>query len=611
MATIKAVKKKTNSKSGLKKIINYIEDPKKTLDGKLIDGYNCTPENSYEEFITVKELRKNDKGVMAHHFTQNFNPNDNITPEKALELGKELVEQNFQGHQVIIATHTDKEHIHNHFIVNSVNYKTGLKLINNNNLLEQLKTYSDLQCKRENLSIVDRNKQSKEFDYGIYDKNKYEVITKAIKGERKSYILNTALTVDKVLATAVSKEQFISEMQKVGYSVKWSDTRKNITYEDNEGHKVRSSNLEKTFKEEKFNKDNMIKQIESNMEREKLEMLKQEEELRKEEELKKKQEKKKRKESQPRRKINVNKKEILSEIKTLEDNKMTFNRLKTYLVTNKTKVENIIRNNKDNENYIEMYKKNIKELKEEKKDLGIFKFKEKHIIDEKINRANEEINRIKNNLFSLEEIEKNKLILNETKINIIKVDKCIQNIEIKKNDYIKLYKEKLVQEELSKLKFETIIQDEKFNTSQEEFGAEVLLLNDKKTELILLQDIKDRFMKSNDIRNINEIKDIEQKIKTIKFVYGDKELIERKLDNLIKYRQIEEENIKEIKDKIGDQKASIVYKLDLKNNIREINLTNKDIENMPFINLKDRELLIQHLQNREKNILKIKDTRER
>lgn len=265
MATIKAVKKKTSSKGGLKKSIDYIENPEKTLDGKLIDGYNCMPENAYKEFITIKELRENESGVMAHHFTQNFDPKDNINPEKALELGRELAEEIFKGHQVIISTHIDKEHIHNHLIVNSVNYETGLKLRNNNRLLEQMKSYSDKQCERENLHVIDRSKpKSKEFDYGIYDKNKYEVITRAIKGERKSYIYDVANTVDKNIKLSNSKEEFIKNMETEGYKVKWEDTRKNITYEDKEGNKVRSSNLEKTFNEEQFNKEEMLKTFERN-----------------------------------------------------------------------------------------------------------------------------------------------------------------------------------------------------------------------------------------------------------------------------------------------------------------------------------------------------------
>lgn len=338
--------------------------------------------------------------------------------------------------------------------------------------------------------------------------------------------------------------------------------------------------------------------------------MKKEEELKKEEERKKK-ERDKKKDKEPRRKINVSKQEISNEINHLEDKKTTLSKFKNYLASAKTKAENTIRNNSDNENYIEMYKKNIEELKADRENLGVFKFKEKKIIDEKINKANDEINRIEKNLLSPGEIEKNKLIIDKTKESISKVDKDIENTELRKNDYIGLYKEKLVQEELSKLKFDTIIQEEKLNESQKEFGAEVFLLNDKKHELMLLEKDKEIFSKSNDVKNIDEIKNIEKKIQNIKNVYGDKELIQKKLDNMIKYRQLEKESINKVKEKIGEPKGSIRDKLGLKSNTKEIKLTSQDIKNMPYINAKDRALLIQHLQNREKGKIKTNELRER
>lgn len=357
MATIKAVKKKTTSKGGLKKTIDYIENPQKTDDKKLIEGYNCTTENAYNEFVIIKELRENEKGVMAHHFTQNFDPKDNITPQKALELGKELAEKNFKGHQVIIATHIDKQHIHNHLIVNSVNYETGKKLINNNKLLEQLKSYSDKQCERENLHIVDREKKSKDFDYGIYDKNKYEVIMQSIKGQRKSYILDTARAVEKNIKISQSKENFIKNMEKEGYKVKWSDTRKNITYEDKEGHKVRADNLAKTFKEDSFKKEEMLKQFEKNKE-----------------------------------KINENTKE--NKIQELKNERKILN--EKYQEINKK--YNMCNEYKKNSDLIKEYKNKIESEKQYKKNLGLFKSSEKKNIDDRISKLNTAISKIENNI---------------------------------------------------------------------------------------------------------------------------------------------------------------------------------------------------------------------
>lgn len=266
MATIKAVKKKTTSTAGLKKAIDYIEDPKKTLDGTLLDGVNCNPQNAFTEFMLTKEMYEKTDKVMAHHFSQNFDPNDKISPEKALELGKELAEKHFKGFEVVISTHVDKKHIHNHILVNSVSFETGMKFDNSPELLESLKIYSDLQCEREGLSIVDRNKKATDFDYGIYDKNKYEVIMGAIKGEKESYIWDLRKNVNISMNKATSKEQFIQLMNQKGYKVNWSDTRKYITFVPPQGRSVRDKNLAKTFNSDKYTKEGLLNEFRRNRE---------------------------------------------------------------------------------------------------------------------------------------------------------------------------------------------------------------------------------------------------------------------------------------------------------------------------------------------------------
>jgi len=267
MATIKAVVKKTTTTAGLKKAIDYIENPEKTLGGTLLTGVNCNPKNAFTEFMLTKEMYEKTDKVMAHHYSQNFDHNDNITPEKALELGKELAEKHFKDFEVVITTHVDKEHIHNHILVNSVSFTTGMKFDNSPELLESLKNYSDMQCEREHLSIVDRDKKATDFDYGIYNKNKYEVIMRAIKGERQSYILDLWKTVNSSMKNATSKEQFIQIMKQSGYEVKWSDTRKYVTFTTPEGKAVRDKNLAKTFNSDKYTKEGLLDEFRRNREK--------------------------------------------------------------------------------------------------------------------------------------------------------------------------------------------------------------------------------------------------------------------------------------------------------------------------------------------------------
>lgn len=103
----------------------------------------------------TQELYGKTGGVKYHHIIQSFSPEDNITPEKAHEIGKELVESQFKGFEVFVVTHKDKDHIHNHLVVNSVSFENGLKYNASNKSLWDIKRESNRLCERENLKTLD------------------------------------------------------------------------------------------------------------------------------------------------------------------------------------------------------------------------------------------------------------------------------------------------------------------------------------------------------------------------------------------------------------------------------------------------------------------------
>ena len=133
--------------------LKYLEKEGKTVE-ELKEGINCTTDNVEREFNIVKQLHNNTTGKQYYHFTQAFSPEDNITPEKAHQLGKEWIERNIQGHQVYMVTHIDKNHIHNHFVINSVNMDNGLKLQISPSKLLEMKKDSNCICDREKLSKI-------------------------------------------------------------------------------------------------------------------------------------------------------------------------------------------------------------------------------------------------------------------------------------------------------------------------------------------------------------------------------------------------------------------------------------------------------------------------
>ena len=226
-----AVIKTTNPKvSTLKQGIKYITNPEKT---ELITGKDCTAETALEEMQTTKELYNKTEGRQYMHFVQSFKPDDPLDPSKAHQIGLELAKKRFKGYEVLVATHTDKDHIHNHMIVNSVSFENGAKFQHSKNDLKAIKELSDQICEREGLHVI--REKILGMDLG---RNEYQV---AIKGE--SWKFKTMADIDKAMERTPNKDEFIKALEIKGYKVNWTDTRKHITYTTPEGHKVRDNKL--------------------------------------------------------------------------------------------------------------------------------------------------------------------------------------------------------------------------------------------------------------------------------------------------------------------------------------------------------------------------------
>lgn len=257
MAIIKAV----SSRASIGKAVKYVTKDEKTEE-KLISGIECNPNTAIEEMKATKEIWGKTEGRQYKHFVHSFPPDEKVTPEKAHELAKELCQERFKGYEVLIATHKDKDHIHSHIIVNSVNYENGYKLNWSKHDLTVMKEHCNELSREHGLSVPEKGEE-----ITTYSKEKYRVLEKAITGEGnyKSYVLDCYKTVSSVKDQAINREDFILKMKDQGYETSWSDHKKHITFEDKDGNKVRNSNLEKTFKES-FGKEEMESGFERNFE---------------------------------------------------------------------------------------------------------------------------------------------------------------------------------------------------------------------------------------------------------------------------------------------------------------------------------------------------------
>lgn len=247
MAIIKAAK----GGGSLGRAINYA-----AREG-ITSGKDCpdSPRDAIEQIRTTKELYDQTEGRAYKHYIQSFNPDDKITPKQANALGREWAEKNFPGHEVFIGTHADRNHIHNHIVVNSVNFENGKKLQVSAKDLERFKLENDKISEREGLSIPEKGLRR---DVTTWNMNKQKILERVNAGENvKSYVLDTAVAVQHAAGQARNKQEFIQEMSKQGYSVDWQEQRKNVTFTDKDGHKVRLKNLEKTFNDKTFTKEGL------------------------------------------------------------------------------------------------------------------------------------------------------------------------------------------------------------------------------------------------------------------------------------------------------------------------------------------------------------------
>ena len=251
MAIIQFLNRPNKTLTGLRKAIDYITSLEKTKP-HLIWEKDCNPDNAYIEMATIKRTYGKDTGRQFIHFIQSFSPYDRLTPETANKIAKKLLKLDyFKGFQIVTATHTDKDHIHNHFIINTVNYETGYKWQQNSKDLQRLKDYSDELCRQYGLMVIPSMDKSNYTKAGEYRSTR--------RGMSWKYELY--LAVNECIRNSTSKEEFISNIEKLGYKVKWTDTRKYITFTTPSGKRCRNNKL---YKADELTKEKIENRLQLN-----------------------------------------------------------------------------------------------------------------------------------------------------------------------------------------------------------------------------------------------------------------------------------------------------------------------------------------------------------
>lgn len=200
----------------------YSEDADKTGCIRLISGKDCCPETAFQEFMATKNSFKKAGQTMFYHYDQAFKDGETISPKTAHKIAMKFAKDNYPDFEVVIATHVDNEHLHSHFIINSVSFKTGKKLHQGPKTLFKLRAYSDQICRQHGLTTLEPYTSGKSKSLSSRE---YRA---AAKGQSWKFSLMNAI--DMAMKTSGTKAEFIKNMERQGYAVKWTDTRKYITY---------------------------------------------------------------------------------------------------------------------------------------------------------------------------------------------------------------------------------------------------------------------------------------------------------------------------------------------------------------------------------------------
>ena len=238
-------KRGTQSRAAMRGVMLYVMQEKKTAweGGPLVSGINCQPQSVYDDFLNTKLLYHKDGGVMFYHMVQSFPKGAAVDPRQAHEAARRLAEY-FDGCEVLVCTHVDREHIHSHCVINSVNFETGKKLHMAKEQIQELMRRNDMICQEMGLPVFETPIQKARSMGGA----EYHT---ALKGQ--SWKLRLMNTIDECMKYAAGQDAFVSLMASEGYAVRWESGRKYITYTTPDSMKCRDNKLH----EEKYCKEIM------------------------------------------------------------------------------------------------------------------------------------------------------------------------------------------------------------------------------------------------------------------------------------------------------------------------------------------------------------------
>lgn len=257
MAVVEPIRKPIKAHQYVYDSIAYVLSPEnrngneKCFRATCLNCENDGADGLSKQFYETRRAFDKDDKILAHHYVQSFSPNEKITPELAHQLGVELAEKIAPGFQVIISTHIDKNHIHNHFIINSVSIETGLKWKGNKTTLEKImRPESDKLCQKYGLTTIKKQSGLRGIDQA----------TRELATKGKSWKVDLCNALNEAAKLCNSKQEFISFMKNKSFEItRYTD--KHITFQKiGETKKIRANKLAEQFGDY-YKKENLEKMM--------------------------------------------------------------------------------------------------------------------------------------------------------------------------------------------------------------------------------------------------------------------------------------------------------------------------------------------------------------
>ena len=224
-------------KGSLRRLVDYASNPEKTTKDDLeavikyamngdktsskdekscfVTGINCYADTALDEMLTTQQHFGKTRGNVAYHCYQSFKPGE-VSPEQCHKLGIELASRMFgDKYQVIVATHLDKDHLHNHLVCCSVSFIDGKKFNDNKGAYARLRQLSDDICRENGLSVIEMPKSKTPRQLHFAEKNsestKYNLMREAI---------------DNAVSLSISMPAFLDLIKQQGYVIDYNSKRK-------------------------------------------------------------------------------------------------------------------------------------------------------------------------------------------------------------------------------------------------------------------------------------------------------------------------------------------------------------------------------------------------